>query len=65
MKTKRIANLLTAGFACVVATITAEASAPPVAPDTAIDRRVLPIPEPERPTSTRLDVRDATPPPRF
>jgi arylsulfatase len=31
----------------------------------ALDRTVLPIPEPEPPTYTDLDVRDATPPPRF
>jgi len=30
-----------------------------------LDRTVLPIPEPERPLYTELDVRDATPPPRF
>jgi arylsulfatase A-like enzyme len=29
------------------------------------DRTVLPIPEPQYPHSTSLDVRDATPPPRF
>jgi arylsulfatase len=32
---------------------------------TAIDRTVLPIPEPQYPHSTVLDVRNATPPPRF
>jgi arylsulfatase len=32
---------------------------------TAIDRTVLPIPEPRSPHSTVLDVRNATPPPRF
>jgi arylsulfatase A-like enzyme len=30
-----------------------------------LDRTVLPIPEPKRPLYTELDVRDATPPPRF
>ena len=30
-----------------------------------LDRTMLPIPEPEPPTYTVLDVRDATPPPRF
>ena len=30
-----------------------------------LDRTVLPIPEPARPTYTELDVRNATPPPRF
>ena len=29
------------------------------------DRTVLPIPEPQYPHSTVLDVRNATPPPRF
>jgi arylsulfatase len=33
--------------------------------DVPSDRTVLPIPEPERPTYTELDVRNATPPPRF
>ena len=31
----------------------------------ALDRTVLPIPEPERPDYKELDVRNATPPPRF
>ena len=31
----------------------------------ALDRSVLPIPEPKRPLYSELDVRDATPPPRF
>lgn len=39
----------------------AEESRPPVA----LDRTVLPIPQPERPTYTELDVRDATPPAQF
>jgi hypothetical protein len=30
-----------------------------------LDRSVLPIPEPQYPHSTVLDVRNATPPPRF
>jgi arylsulfatase len=30
-----------------------------------VNRTVLPIPEPDRPDVTTLDVRDATPPPRF
>lgn len=32
---------------------------------TTLDRTVLPIPEPKHPNSTVLDVRNATPPPRF
>src|SRR5512143_305505 len=35
------------------------------AAQTAIDRTVLPVPEPQYPHSTVLDVRNATPPPRF
>jgi len=32
---------------------------------TAVDRTMLPLPEPNHPHSTVLDARDATPPPRF
>src|SRR5512137_1370008 len=35
------------------------------APSGTLDRTVLPIPEPTYPPATVLDVRDATPPPRF
>src|SRR5512143_2885895 len=35
------------------------------AAQTAIDRTVLPVPEPQYPHSTVLDARNATPPPRF
>lgn len=35
------------------------------APNTLGDRTVLPIPEPERPLYSELDVRNATPPPHF
>ena len=41
------------------------ACAVPATAQTAIDRTVLPIPEPQYPHSTVLDVRNATPPPRF
>jgi len=36
-----------------------------VGAETTLDRTVLPIPEPQYPHSTVLDVRNATPPPRF
>jgi arylsulfatase A-like enzyme len=41
------------------------APAPSASPQTGIDRTVLPIPEPAPPAITELDVRKATPPPRF
>ncbi len=34
-------------------------------PSDTLDRTVLPMQEPRRPTYTQLDIRDATPPPRF
>jgi arylsulfatase A-like enzyme len=37
----------------------------PVSGQESLDRTVLPIPEPARPVYTELDVRKATPPPRF
>ena len=40
-------------------------SAPAFAQSDALDRSVLPIPEPPRPVYTELDARNATPPPRF
>ncbi|KPK54366.1 MAG: hypothetical protein AMJ63_03535 [Myxococcales bacterium SG8_38_1] len=40
-----------------------EAAAPPKPSE--LDRRVLPLIEPEPPVYTELDVRDAVPPPRF
>jgi len=43
-----------------------EPAAPAATPQTAaIDRTVLPIPEPDYPHETELDARKATPPPRF
>jgi arylsulfatase len=36
-----------------------------VTAETSLDRTTLPIAEPQYPYSTTLDVRDATPPPRF
>ena len=44
----------------VVATVAAAAE-----PPCQLDRTVLPVPEPQRPEYTELDVRNATPPPRF
>jgi arylsulfatase len=41
------------------------AQADRTAPQGALDRTVLPIPEPPRPDYKELDVRNATPPPRF
>jgi arylsulfatase len=38
---------------------------PPVVSEDGMDRSILPIPEPIRPTNKELDARNATPPPRF
>jgi len=43
----------------------AEAPTAPIQAPGELDRTVLPIPEPDPPLYTELDVRDATPPPRF
>ncbi|MGB8329355.1 MAG: arylsulfatase [Polyangiales bacterium] len=43
----------------------AEEPTAPVQAKGVLDRTVLPIPEPDPPLYTELDVRDATPPPRF
>jgi hypothetical protein len=43
----------------------AEEPSAPIEAEVALDRTVLPIPEPEPPLYTELDVRNATPPPRF
>jgi arylsulfatase len=40
-------------------------AAPANAADTSLDRTVLPVPEPKRPTYTALDARTVKPPPRF
>ncbi len=56
---KRNAVNLTIGVAL------SAACAASAAAQTAIDRTTLPIPEPKYPRSTVLDVRNATPPPRF
>jgi arylsulfatase len=41
------------------------ASAPAQEVRAGLDRTVLPVPAPRRPTYTELDVRSATPPPHF
>jgi len=56
---KRNAVNLTIGFAL------SAACAASAAAQTSLDRTTLPIPEPKLPHSTVLDVRNATPPPRF
>ena len=60
-KPSRIANILFLMLMLVLMT-TAHVAAQEAQP---IDRTVLPIPEPQYPHSTVLDVRNATPPPRF
>ncbi|MEE4638917.1 MAG: arylsulfatase, partial [Wenzhouxiangella sp.] len=49
---------------CMASALSA-ASAGVVAAQGALDRTILPIPEPQPPTYTELDARNATPPPRF
>jgi arylsulfatase A-like enzyme len=56
MKRALFVLLVVAGLAC---------AALAVKPGMALDRTVLPIPEPPRPVYTELDVRNATPPPPF
>ncbi len=53
-----------ASAACLVLFTTA-ISGPSVAQQDGVNRTILPIPEPERPTYDVLDARDVTPPPRF
>ena len=66
MTHKKLVSWLAAAAAgavlIVVAPSGSAASAPAPAP---MDRTVLPIAEPEYPHITELDVRNATPPPRF
>ena len=61
MKHHHLLTLLV--FALSATAVYAVENAPVTAPT--LDRTVLPIPEPDYPHSTVLDVRDATPPPRF
>ena len=54
----------------MLVTVACSGSKPPAPPQSAaapaaLDRTVLPIPEPSYPPITELDVRKATPPPRF
>jgi arylsulfatase A-like enzyme len=56
---------LAALLSTVLVTPIAAQNAPSVAPVLPTDRSVLPIPEPQIPHSTVLNVRNATPPPRF
>jgi arylsulfatase A-like enzyme len=60
---------MTAGFALCVAGLAGcqQAPAPPPVRTSGdpIDRTVLPVAEPPRPTYTEIDARNATPPPRF
>ncbi|MFA5919944.1 MAG: arylsulfatase [Methylococcaceae bacterium] len=58
-----LALLVFALSATAIAVYAAEDTPPANAPT--LDRSVLPIPEPDYPHSTVLDVREATPPPRF
>lgn len=62
MTTDRLISAL--GFALWAAML-CPAVAEEAGPLDALDRTVLPIPEPKRPTYTELDVRDATPPAQF
>jgi arylsulfatase A-like enzyme len=62
MTTDRLISAL--GFALGAAML-CPAVAEEAGPLDALDRTVLPIPEPKRPTYTELDVRDATPPAQF
>jgi arylsulfatase len=60
---------VTLAFGCKTADEPKEAPAEepsaPIKTEAALDRTVLPIPEPNPPLYTELDVRNATPPPRF
>ncbi len=62
--------LAAAGAGALLVTVACSGSKPPAPPQSAaapaaLDRTVLPIPEPSYPPITELDVRNATPPPRF
>jgi arylsulfatase len=61
-----VAALCVAGLAgCKQAAPPAPPPTPPAAVGMAMDRTVLPIAEPARPTYTEIDARNVTPPPRF
>ena len=62
--------LAAAGAGALLVAVACSGSKPPAPPQSAaapaaLDRTVLPIPEPSYPPITELDVRKATPPPRF
>jgi len=71
MRFKRLTTWLAAAAAgtllVTAATSRSQTAAPPqsAAAPAAVDRTVLPLAEPEYPPITELDVRNATPPPRF
>jgi arylsulfatase A-like enzyme len=64
---RRLAAAAAGAVLFVVACSGSRAPAPPqsAAAPGALDRTVLPIPEPDYPHATELDARKATPPPRF
>ena len=59
-----VAAVLVASLGCQSEAAPAAAAAPPISTG-ALDRTVLPIPEPIYPAVTELDARKVTPPPRF
>jgi arylsulfatase A-like enzyme len=61
MTTRHSNSLRTIGFAALLGL----AFTTTLAAQSALDRTTLPIPEPQPPAYTELDVRDAKPPPRF
>ena len=63
--TKCVALLVVMLVAAVIGPAGAQEAAPLPPPVYPTDRSVLPLPEPQYPHSTVLDVRNATPPPRF
>jgi arylsulfatase A-like enzyme len=71
MRLKRFTTWLVAAAAGALLVTAATSRSQPAAPGQpaaapyAMDRTVLPIPEPDYPHETQLDVRNATPPPRF
>ncbi len=60
----RLAPAILVSFLVAVSTWAGDAAATTPAQE-ALDRTVLPIPEPKHPPITELDVRNAVPPPRF
>jgi arylsulfatase len=61
-------GVATASALLVAAACSSSQAPPPEKPaagPAAMDRTVLPIPEPSRPAGTEIDARNVTPPPRF